>query len=84
MYITNCAELAASLGNLLFAKTLSCAISVVKTDHVQDGAATSHVRREISIAVATNMPKSIRSILAGLCKLNFCWSLFQRKLCILG
>ena len=56
-YITNRAELAASLGNLLFAKTLSCAISVVKIDHVQDGAATSHVRREISIAVATNRPK---------------------------
>ena len=29
-------DLAASLGALLFAKTLSCTVSVVKTDCVQD------------------------------------------------
>ena len=37
----------------LFAEALLCAISVVKADHAQDGAATSCVRREISVFVAT-------------------------------
>ena len=29
----------------VFAKTLSCAVSVVKADYVQEGAATSHVQK---------------------------------------
>ena len=36
-------EVAASPGDSLFAKALSCAVSVVKADHVQDGAATNRV-----------------------------------------
>ena len=40
----------------MFAKALSCAISVLNADHAQDGAATSHVRREISVFVATEGP----------------------------
>ena len=43
-------------GDSLLAKAVSCAISVVKADRVQGGAATNHVRREISISVATNGP----------------------------
>ena len=41
------------MGDSPFAEALSCAISVVKADHVQDGATTSCVRREISVFVAT-------------------------------
>ena len=41
--------MAASPGKLLFGKALSCAVSVVKACHVQDGAATSCVQREISV-----------------------------------
>ena len=41
--------MAASPGKSLFGKTLSCAVSVVKAGHVQDGAATSCVQREISV-----------------------------------
>ena len=44
-------RVAASPGDSLFAKALMCAVSVVR---VQDGAATSCVRREISVSVATN------------------------------
>ena len=40
----------ASPGNLLFGKASSCAVSVVKAGHVQDGPATSCVQREISVA----------------------------------
>ena len=41
----------------LLAKAVSCAFSVVKSDHVQGGAATSRVRREIGISVpALNGP----------------------------
>ena len=50
------AEVAASPGNLLFAKTLFCTVSVVKGDHVRGGAATSCVQREISVSVAINLP----------------------------
>ena len=35
--------------NRCFGKALSCAVSVVKAGHVQDGAATSCVEREISV-----------------------------------
>ena len=38
--------------DLLLAKTVSNAVSVVKTDRVQGGTATNRVRREISISVA--------------------------------
>ena len=41
----------------LLAKAVLCAFSVVKSDHVQGGAATNRVRREISIFVpALNGP----------------------------
>ena len=46
----------ASLGDSLFANALSCAVSVLKADHVQDRAATSHVRRKISVSMATKGP----------------------------
>ena len=36
----------------LFAKALSCSVSVVKANHVRDGATTSRVQREISVVVA--------------------------------
>ena len=36
----------------LLGKAVSYAVSVVKADHVQGGAATNRVRREISISVA--------------------------------
>ena len=39
--------MAASPGKSLFGKALSCAVSVVKAGHVQDGATTSCVQREI-------------------------------------
>ena len=42
-----------AVGDSLFAEALSCAISVVKANRVQDGATTSCVRREISVSVAT-------------------------------
>ena len=48
--------MAASPGGLLFSKALLCAVSVVKGDRIQGGAATSHVQREISVSVATNLP----------------------------
>ena len=40
--------MSATLGDLLLAKAVSCAISVVKANHVQGGAATNCVRREVS------------------------------------
>ena len=46
--------MATSLGDSLFAKALSYAVSVVKADHVHDGASTSHVCRKISVTMATN------------------------------
>ena len=36
----------------LLGKAVSCAVSVVKADRVQGGAATNRVRKEISISVA--------------------------------
>ena len=44
-------EVAASPGKSLFGKALSCAVSVLKAGRVQDGAATSCVRREISVFI---------------------------------
>ena len=41
--------MAASPGKMLFGKALSCVVSVVKASHVQDGATTSCVQREISV-----------------------------------
>ena len=49
-------RVATSLGNSLFAKALSCAVSVVKANHVHDRGITSHVRKEISVSVTTNVP----------------------------
>jgi len=43
---------AASPGKLLFGKALLCAVSVVMAGHVQDGAATSCVQREVSVFMA--------------------------------
>lgn len=40
----------------VFAKASLHLVSVVMTGHVQDGAATSRVRREISVFIATNRP----------------------------
>ena len=48
--------MSATLGDSLLAKALSYAISVVKANRVQGGAATNRVRREVSISVATNGP----------------------------
>ena len=47
---------AAHLGYLRLAKAVLSAVSVVKADRVQGGAATNRVRREISVSVATNGP----------------------------
>ena len=44
-------KVAASPGKSLFGKALSCAVSVLKAGRVQDGAATSCVRREISVFI---------------------------------
>ena len=92
-------------GRFTVAKALSCAVSVVKANHVQDGATTSRVCREISVSMATNgpfwqndllplclsvgfgkmiLPRLTSSIPAGFWKLNCHWSLFKKKLCILG
>ena len=49
-------RVAAAPGYLLLAKAVSCAVSVVKADLVQGGAVTNHVRRKISVSVATNGP----------------------------
>ena len=57
----------AAPGDSLLVKAVSCAVSVVKADRVQGRAATNC---ESSIPVA-------------FCKLNCCWSLFQRKLSII-
>ena len=57
-------------GDLLLAKALSCAISVVKADCVQCGATTNRVRREINISVATQ-----RSI-SSTCSINYCHCTF--------
>ena len=46
----------AAPSDLLHAKALSCEVSVVKADHVQGGATTNRVQREISISAATNCP----------------------------
>ena len=48
--------MAASLGDLLFAKALLCIVSVVKGYRVQDGTSTSCVCRKVSVSVATNGP----------------------------
>ena len=55
--------------NLLSAKALSCVISVVKANCVQDGAAMSHVWREINVSVANNGPFWFVTFLFG-CKLQ--------------
>ena len=47
-------RVAASPDDSLFAKALLYAVSVVKVNRVQDGAATSCVCREISVSVANN------------------------------
>ena len=49
----------------LLGKAVSYAVSVVKADHVQGGAATNRVRREISISVADLLP--------------FCWTVRLEK-----
>ena len=47
-------RVSATLGDSLLAKAVSCAISVLKANRVQGGAAINCVRREVSISVATN------------------------------
>ena len=51
-------KVTAALSGSLLAKAVPFAISVVnyKANHVQGGAATSRVQREISISAATNGP----------------------------
>ena len=51
-----CTSFVCFLGDSPFAEALSCVISVVKADRIQDGTATSCVCREISVSVATNRP----------------------------
>ena len=53
---TNKERVAASPGDSLLAKAVSCTVSVVKANRVQGGSTTNHVRREVSISVATNGP----------------------------
>ena len=57
LYINRCTQMServtASPGDLFLVKALSCAI---KANHIQDGAATKHVQREISVSVATKKP----------------------------
>ena len=51
MYFTEIIEIVAvSVGDLLFAKPLSCAVSA---NHVQDRAATSHGQREVFLWLLT-------------------------------
>ena len=50
----------------VFAKTSLHPISVVMAGHVQDGAATSRVRREISVSIVTNRPANAISSRGGL------------------
>ena len=47
--------MAASPGDLLFAKALLCAVSVVKGDRVHGGATTSRVQREIRVFLWLSM-----------------------------
>lgn len=61
-------ELAVFLNNLLFAKALSCTVSVVKADHVQAGP-----QREISVSVAINGPFWHIDLLP------FCWTVSCEK-----
>ena len=86
--------------NCCLVKLYSCAVSVVKVGNVQDRAATSCVQREISVFMAMNEPwgqidvshlclsVSFKELTLQRLKSSilvlFCWSLFQRKLCILG
>ena len=48
LFHTNEERVAASLGNLLIDKALLYTVSIIKTDRIQDGAATSHIQMEIS------------------------------------
>ena len=55
-YLDCGSEVAASPGKSLFGKALSCAVSVVKASHIQDGATTSCVQRQRSVFMAMNGP----------------------------
>ena len=48
-------RVAAAPGYSLLPKAVTRAVSVVKADHVQGGATTNHVRRAMSVSVATHL-----------------------------
>ena len=56
LFHANKGRVTATLSDLLFTRAVSCTIAVVKVDHVQGGATTNHVRREISISVPIYSP----------------------------
>ena len=57
--------MAAASGYSLLPKAVSCAVSVVKADHVQGRATTNHVQREISISVAYQQPFLVNTFMFG-------------------
>ena len=57
--------MAASPGDLLFAKALLCAVSVVKGDRVHGGATTSRVQREIRVFLWLSMSVYSGALRAG-------------------
>ena len=65
--------------DLRFAKALLCAASVVKANRIQGEATTSHVyENQVFLWLVTNLFDCTFG-LAGFCKLNHHWSLFQKK-----
>ena len=66
--------MAAALGDSLLAKAVSSAVSVVKANHVQGGAATNHVRRELSIIFCGYQRPFLDIDL-----LPFCWTIRLEK-----
>ena len=58
-------RVAAASGYSLLPKAVSCAVSVVKADHVQGRATTNHVQREISISVAYQQPFLVNTFMFG-------------------
>ena len=48
-------RVAAAPGYSLLPKAVTSTVSVVKADHVQGGATTNHVRRAMSVSVATHL-----------------------------
>ena len=57
--------MATAPGYSLLAKAVSSAVSVVKADRVQGGAATNRVQREVSVSVATRVATMQRPFLVN-------------------